>query len=180
MTATPGDTPHKSHLHERRQRAERLLREHPALSDRTVSKESGLARATVANMRAALERAGDIECVSQRVRSDGRTFSERIERRQPGELPEPDLGEIVSDGLTGLTMSRERRRVRKSVRYLQHLLVALNDQYELPAWTSATETATACLEILGAEKARKLAAQLGPPLQNVTNVVRALSSRRNT
>jgi hypothetical protein len=170
----------KPGLHERRRRAEQLLRDQPGLSDRTISKESGLARATVANMRAALERAGEIDYASQRVRSDGRTFSERVERRQPGELPEPDLGEIVSDGLKGLFMSRERRRARKSVRYLQHLLVALNDQYELPSWETATDTAAACLEVLGADKAREFATRLAPPLQNVTDVVRALNARLAT
>jgi hypothetical protein len=164
-------------LADRRAQAERLLRKDPAQSDRELSRRCGIAPGTVARIRRDLEGTDEIEHSADRVGADGRMYA--AVARLPGELPDPSLGELVSTGLGRLFSPPDRREMRKTVHFFKRLSIALNDQYQLNEdWQTPEDAATACVEILGPEKARDLAHELAPTAKNVVDVCRVLLHKK--
>ncbi len=159
---------------DRRRHAEHQLKLDHRQSDRNIAQKCGVSPATVGDVRSRLEHGAVIEQSTQRVGADGRTYS--APERKPGELPDKPLHQLVGDGVQGLFDSRERRQMRETARYLQRLLVALADAQNLPGWESPAGASRACVETLGAEKARRLADEVAPLLTDILEVVETIAS----
>jgi hypothetical protein len=155
-------------LADRRRQAQRLLERDPRQSDRSISERCGIAASTVARIREQLVTGAQIEQSAERVGSDGRTY--RPPDQKPGELPDKSLGQFVGDGIAGILdpKSREKREV---ARYLQRLLVALEDSRQFEVWATTQDAVSACVEVLGMDRAQKLAADLTPLLYDVIDGV---------
>ena len=161
-------------LADRKEHARHQLCVNPSQSDREISRKTGIAAGTVAAIRRALEQGAQIEQAHERVGGDGRSYLTQTVR-QPGELPDANLGEWVGDGLKNLFSSKERREMRATARYLQRVSVALMDQYEIPGWKSSEDSAAACVAALGEGAANELGEQLMTLLQDLSAVVTLLS-----
>lgn len=161
-------------LDDRRAFARYLLESDPSGSDRSLGKRCGLSAATIAKIRSALESDGTIQPKEERVGSDGRTYSPPP--RQPGELPTQGLVQFIGDGLRGMVTDEQTRNQRKLVRYLQRLLVALEDQYEFTAWEKAENAAFACDMVLGPYDSAELVNRLTVCAQRIVDIGKFLKS----
>lgn len=157
---------------DRQKYARHYLRKDPKVSDREISRRSGISAATVAKLRREMEPGAQIEQSLERFGADGRIY---VPNRKPGELPDQSIGQSVSDGLRGLLGRRERRQMREAARYLQRLRVSLSDARDLKGWTSAEDVAKSCTEILGEAEARDLAIEMLPLVFDLANILETLS-----
>jgi ParB-like chromosome segregation protein Spo0J len=154
-------------LADRRVFAERILRDQPHLADREIARRSGLAANTVGSIRVRLEESAQIEQIDERV---GRGGYVHALKRKPGDLPDADPVESISE----LFAPRERKRQRRIVHYLERLSVALEDQYKLGGWETHEEAAKACRNTLDEERVAEFAQELGDASYNVLQVAIAL------
>lgn len=163
-------------LADKRARTERLLREHPAVSNMEIARQVALSPTTVAAIRQRLEEAATIAPIAQRVGAGGYryTVGTTPKQRLPGELPAAGLDEQMGNAVGRLFTPAERIQQRRVVQYLQRLVVALDEQYDLDGWESADEAAEACRLVLGEERAAELAGQLGSTSGAICDVARAL------
>ncbi len=161
-------------LADRRAYAAHILQTRPELSDRAIGEMAALSGNTVTAIRRALEAAAQIERPTERVGRGGYVYREPD--HQPGELPDQGLGATLGDVAATLFSSAERVRQRRWTSYLQRLATALCDQYAVPGWTEATlgDIVRGCRLVLGDEKARTLAQQLGPSARNVVTIAELL------
>jgi len=153
---------------DRRAHAEHQLLKDATQADRSIARRVGLAAATVTQIRQALEQRAEIAPTEERIGSDGRRYHVQPEQRS-GEPPDAGNGAVIPDGRAEALGPKERRDMRRTARYFQRLSVVLDGQYDLP-WNTYECAATACVEILGAEEARKVASGLDPMLHNVLHV----------
>jgi hypothetical protein len=169
-------------LTDRRAFAERILRKEPHLADREIGRRCGLSSNTVGTIREKLEDAAQIEQTAERVGRGGYVYTvdTDTQKRQPGELPERALEEVVGDAIGGLFTSADRKRQRRIARYLLRLATALDDQYELEGWDDAEDAARACRLVLGEERASGLAQLLGNGAYNVLQAAIALGYKEES
>ncbi len=169
-------------LADRRAFAERILRREPHLADREIGRRCGLSSNTVGSIRERLEDAAQIEQTTERVGRGGYVYAVETheDKRQPGELPEADFGEVIDETVGRLFTSADRRRQRRIVRYLERLGTALEDQYDLEGWESAEDAAEACRLVLGQDRASELAQMLGNGAYNVLQAAIALGYKEES
>ena len=102
---------------DRRAAAERIIKSHPHLSDRTIAQLAGLSAKTAAGIR---RRSGSVPQVSARIGKDGRVRPlSRVEGRQRaaellGERPQASLREVARGaGISPGTVRDVRRRLER-------------------------------------------------------------------
>ena len=147
-------------LDDRRAEAGRLLHQSPQIANMEVLAAEGLSPSTVQAIRERLERAQNIASTAERVGSGGATYAV-TPTRSPGELPPASFAEAFTDTVGRIFTPPERVAQRKIAGYLQRLAVALEDLDNLDGWETGDDAAQACVLVLGAERARDLAARLG-------------------
>jgi ParB-like chromosome segregation protein Spo0J len=152
-------------LADRRAFAARLLETHPELSNREVSRQSGLAQATVSKIREELESDVRIAETSTRIGRDGRSYSAKNQTQRT-----TTLAQVLDNALTALDTTGRRRLVR----YLQKLADVLDEQWDVDTFETAEDSAQACVSILGEGKAQELAEILGAAAANVLDIAIAL------
>ncbi len=163
-------------LTDRRTFADRLLRQHPEWADREIGRRCGLSSNTVGAVRERLEADAQIEQPETRVGGGGYVYEvgRNQKQRSLGQLPDTGLGEAIGNAVGRLFTKPERLEQRRIAGYLQRLSVAFRDQDKLEAWKEAEDAATACLAVLGKERASQLADSLGLYSRNVLDVAIAL------
>lgn len=167
-------------LNDRKAEAARNLHRDPAISNMEVARSTALSPTTVQGIREQLEREAVIERVPQRVSATGVTYTPPSAVRQLGELPQESFADLI-DGTVGVAFtSAERRTQRKIARYLERLLVALCDIYELDGWPDDAAAASACVAVLGPERASELGAELGIPARVVLELAERLAPGSST
>lgn len=164
-------------LSDRRAFAARLLQAHTAWSDREIGRRAGLVQPTIAKIRGDLESKAQIEPAETRIGRDGRSYtaSQASSNRPKDGLPERyETGPTLFEKLTDAFTPADRRNQREIVRYLQRLVVALEDQEKLKAFETIAHAADACRAVLGNEAAKALAARLGWSARNIAKIAETL------
>jgi hypothetical protein len=70
--------------------------------------------------------------------------------------------------------TKERQQQRTWTNYLKRVSEAVGDLYELPDWQGTEKLVAACRIVLGDDKSRALAEELGPASEDLLTVAHAL------
>jgi len=161
-------------LADRKTEAARRLTRGPEASNMELARATDLSPTTIQSIRDQLEEAAVIERTSQRVSTSGVAYTPALPARKLGDLQPEGFGDRLDDILGSAIPPSERRDQRRLAHYLERLSVALGDVYELDGWLDDATAASACVAVLGPERAHSLAEELGAPARVVLEVAERL------
>ena len=136
-------------LSDRRREADRVLRQHPQMSDREIGRHCGLAQPTVAKIRSGLEASAQIEQPATRTGRDGRSYPAPPSREEAPEL----------------------------IRVLRRLIVVLDTMADLPEWSSPRQFARTIRGTVDESNASDIVAYLKDRAGTLLDLANALEAR---